>query len=59
MNLDQHPKQGFPRRLFAKTAPTNFAFAVQMDSHLSKTFLIAPIGRWFCFPTNILLLTEL
>ncbi len=44
MNLDQHPKQGFPRRLFAKTAPTNFAFAVQMDSHLSNTFLIAPLG---------------
>jgi len=44
MNLDQHPKQGFPRRLFAKNAPTTFAFKAQMDSLLSKTFLIAPLG---------------
>ena len=44
MNLDQNPKQGFPRKLFAKAAPTNFAFAAQCASHLLLTFLIAPLG---------------
>ncbi len=35
--------ENFQERPFCQNAPTNFAFAAQLASHLSITFLIAPL----------------